>query len=487
MLKTLKDHFSEQASFKLDKNSKADIFLKINKKRHYTFWINRAFMVRSKVLSVVLVIAFSFSILQYLYLPNQGIFSILGRLRSSDMASADYIATVVSWDWSYQINLKNWSVVSKGSASTISDGSELIVEKWSKVTIKTSNQAQADVVWPAKIAFNKKDNQIIVDVKYSEKIDIKQEKQENQFNDSSHTANSESRVAKERDLLVVKTKNQTIVGKQWDSLHIALVHETITDSDTITNKDGDIVITNAATNTIVELKTNQVATILDMEVRLFASVDSPQDKTDEKVSLLAKNDKVAEAGISNTQKLDIQSDLKDLLGSKETDSNKGITTTDDKDLKESVDDSISMTMLADLSRSAKYDEATQISADSGVALVGETVTEDEKATLAMVNTKENDLLSQPLDVDAKTDSLLGSKKVLSSSVVLLLDKLYKNYQNDPTKNITNHKDIIVQLCNLLHVSCKKWDDTVSCMYDLRIINNKIKNSYIVTSEIKFVR
>lgn len=467
MSKNLHQYFEEQKHLALDNETKAKLYGSINRKIKHVNGFSRLSLAWSKVVSVSLVAMLFFSLFRYGYIPTNVFQKIASVMRPSSTAMADYVGTVISWDGTYQIILDNKKVDTSKTDNRIPVWSQLVLEKWSKLSFRTSNEAQADVVGPAKISFtkNKENNQLILDVQYSENIEIKQQKPVNNNN-----RNNENQTWS-NELLVVKTDNKTIVSK-WEWLHIALAHQG--EENIITNKEGDIAITTIDSNKTVELKTNQVA-VLDAEVRLFATNDDETKKDEQLVIALATKK-------SSGTTIGTQVNLTETLLGKQTELATGIISVD----VQNPDDGSLTSMLIDELRARGSDIV-----DLGEAVIDNWSLENDDDMY--ITAKSDTEAYQNIEVNTKTDALLQSKKILSTTMVQLLDDLYVGYYAASNKNasgvyqITTVAPVLMKLCSQLHLSCSNAVTSDDYKAVLRNINTTINTHYIVSAEIKLIK
>jgi len=100
---------------------------------------------------------------------------------------------------------------------------------------------------------------------------------------------------------------------------------------------------------------------------------------------------------------------------------------------------------------------------------------------------------QNIEVNTKTDALLQSKKILSTTMVQLLDDLYVGYYAASNKNasgvyqITTVAPVLMKLCSQLHLSCSNAVTSDDYKAVLRNINTTINTHYIVSAEIKLIK
>jgi hypothetical protein len=145
------------------------------------------------------------------------------------------------------------------------------------MSVKTDNNATADIIGPAKLTFQKSNNQLIVDIAYSDHVDIK-----------NSTILSES---KDQDILIVKTDNKTIVAKT-DVIDISL--NNLGSQQMIKNNAGEISITSLSDNSVLALKSNE-SVLLNEEKTLFALEDKKNITLNEKENTVSKSDEAKEA------------------------------------------------------------------------------------------------------------------------------------------------------------------------------------------------
>lgn len=446
MKQTLKQYFENNNNNKLDSQTKNFLYNKISRQIHKKSLFPHSFVSRSKLISIGFVVALSFSILQYA-ITKTDLNGRLANLRTTQVAQADYIGSVVSWDGTYQIILNN-KIVTK-TDNKIPDGGSLVIEDGSKVSVKTSNNATADIVGPAKITFQKQNNQVVVDIAYSNHVDIKKE--------SIAMVGKESKDHNQE--LVVKTETKTIVAKS-NARDISLNKDG--ETNVIKNNNGEIAITSSLDNSTIALQTNE-SVILEDEVKLFAvEKESTDKKTD--TSLVKSNSIVNSNTSSTTNKSETEQgklllDYKILLSGKTANS-------------EQVDIQASDPTLA----------MSATTSSENMALI-----EEEERMISKM--KNFDLTREPEKQEVNEDSstslevILVSKKLLTPQLLQLLKTLHTSYYYQYNEDISKVAPTLKQLCTELKITCTQKD----LMFDLTKINQKITEEYIITSEVKLVR
>ncbi len=459
MKQNLKQYFENNNKNKLDSQTKNFLYTKISRQIHKKSLIPHSFVSRSKLISIGFVVALSFSILQYT-VTKSDVNEFLANLRTTQFAQADYIGSVVSWDWTYQIIL-NDKVVTQ-TDNRIPDGGSLIIQDGSKVSVKTSNNATADIVGPAKITFQKQNNQVVVDIAYSNHVDIK--KDNLAMTNKENTKQNQD----QNQELVVKTVTKTIVAKS-NARDISLNKDG--ETNVIKNNNGEIAITSSTNNTIVALQSNE-STILDDEVKLFAVEKDTKDTTDNKTTIIPLKDNV------NNTSLIVSLNTTDT--NPETDEEK--TLLDYKILLSwrSNDEKVS---------TEKTLPDTKTSLAKIVTVESTTLTDEEKImnsqmtnfNLLRENVNEKQVISGG-ENDSSHDVILTSKKLLTPQLLQLLNNLHASYYYY-NEDISKVAITIKQLCDELKITCTQKDFKA----DLNKVNQKITEQFIITSEVKFVR
>lgn len=442
MKQNLYQFFQSKKKEHLDVKTKEILFTVINKKIKNQFGIMRSVVYRSKLVSTWLVVALFFSILQYTLIQYSSFTQLANYFRGSNFAQADYIGTIVSWVGTYKVVYNDQIVDTKKTDNQIPAGWSLFVEHWSKVSFKTKNNATADIVWPAKVTFQKQqNNELVVDIAYSDHIDIKQQQVDN------NTTSSQT------DVLIIKTDDK-IITSTTQTLDITL--DTKGDSQTIKNNNGEVAIASSGSNKIVALKSNESA-LLDAEIKLFA-VELPQSN-DNQVDTY--NDGVESDIIGQiTLPLDSLVDSNELNVSGVVVWNTGW-------------------LLWDVVIAAKMDVSTmtRINEDKNDMneLKEEKIQLDESASGVQIDQTSVSSHVNSLDV------LLDTKQVLNWQILGLLNELYEWYHKN-NQDLVSVSDVVLQLCAELHIVCSYKELPVA----LFKINKKINENYIITSDVKFV-
>lgn len=446
MKQTLKQYFENNNNNTLDSQTKNFLYNKISRQIHKKSLFPHSFVSRSKLISIGFVVALSFSILQYA-ITKTDLNGRLANLRTTQVAQADYVGSVVSWDGTYQIILNN-KIVTK-TDNKIPDGGSLVIEDGSKVSVKTSNNATADIVGPAKITFQKQNNQVVVDIAYSNHVDIKKE--------SIAMVGKESKDHTQE--LVVKTETKTIVAKS-NARDISLNKDG--ETNVIKNNNGEIAITSILDNSIIALQTNE-SVILEDEVKLFAvEKESTDKKTD---TSLVKSNSIVNSDTSST------------TNKSETEQGKPLL-----DYKILLSGKIANNEQVDIQASDPTLAMSATTSSENMALI-----EEEERMISKM--KNFDLTREPEKQEVNQDSstslevILVSKKLLTPQLLQLLKTLHTSYYYQYNEDISKVAPTLKQLCTELKITCTQKD----LMFDLTKINQKITEEYIITSEVKLVR
>ncbi len=446
MKQTLKQYFENNNNNTLDSQTKNFLYNKISRQIHKKSLFPHSFVSRSKLISIGFVVALSFSILQYA-ITKTDLNGRLANLRTTQVAQADYIGSVVSWDGTYQIILNN-KIVTK-TDNKIPDGGSLVIEDGSKVSVKTSNNATADIVGPAKITFQKQNNQVVVDIAYSNHVDIKKE--------SIVMVGKESKDHNQE--LVVKTETKTIVAKS-NARDISLNKDG--ETNVIKNNNGEIAITSSLDNSTIALQTNE-SVILEDEVKLFAvEKESTDKKTD---TSLVKSNSIVNSDTSST------------TNKSETEQGKPLL-----DYKILLSGKIANNEQVDIQASDPTLAMSATTSSENMALI-----EEEERMISKM--KNFDLTREPEKQEVNEDSstslevILVSKKLLTPQLLQLLKTLHTSYYYQYNEDISKVAPTLKQLCTELKITCTQKD----LMFDLTKINQKITEEYIITSEVKLVR
>lgn len=367
-------------------------------------------------------------------------------------AQAEYIGTIVSWNGSYQIiDSKNKDL---WLSSYISQGWSLVVEKWSEVSVKTSNNAFANVTGPAKVMFKKEWNQIIVDIIYSNSVKIQKN-------------SSTSLLASNNDVLVVKSESKTIISKT-DNINISLDSWTWS-HQMLTSLVGDIVVSNGDGLWDPIYLKEQDSIILDSELKLFAK--NVDDKDSGKLLRIEKG------------WVDMISNKKDIIV--ENENNWIITNIDSSGSSDSLWNDINTMskFVYNWWNISTWDNWTN-SWVNEVLMMNIT---DEKDLIEMVwdINKEKTESNPSINIQQNEDDLskiLHVKPILDGKILELVDKLYEWYYYTYNKDISKVSDKILELCSELKIRC---DDT-NLISSLNKINGKIINTYVITPDIKLI-
>lgn len=446
MKQTLKQYFENNNNNKLDSQTKNFLYNKISHQIHKKSLFPHSFVSRSKLISIGFVVALSFSILQYA-ITKTDLNGRLANFRTTQVAQADYIGSVVSWDGTYQIILNNKVVTQPDNK--IPDGGSLVIEDGSKVSVKTSNNATADIVGPAKITFQKQNNQVVVDIAYSNHVDIKKE--------SIAVVGKENKDHTQE--LVVKTETKTIVAKS-NARDISLNKDG--ETNVIKNNNGEIAITSSLDNSTIALQTNE-SVILEDEVKLFAvEKESTDKKTD---TSLVKSNSIVNSDTSST------------TNKSETEQGKPLL-----DYKILLSGKIANNEQVDIQASDPTLAMSATTSSENMALI-----EEEERMISKM--KNFDLTREPEKQEVNQDSstslevILVSKKLLTPQLLQLLKTLHTSYYYQYNEDISKVAPTLKQLCTELKITCTQKD----LMFDLTKINQKITEEYIITSEVKLVR
>lgn len=374
----------------------------------------------------------------------------INLFNSSNVAQAEYVWMVISWNGSYQIvNNKTWTDLTQ-SQSAINAWWSLIVEQWWNVSVKTSNNAIANVVWPAKITFHKVDNQIIVDVSYSNSIKItKEERSLDRIN---------------TDVLVVKTEDKTIIGK--DIVFDISIEWSGSQQVLKSNVWNILVASNINKENTFELKENE-SIFLESELKLFAK-ETPN-------ALYIKNE--------NTETKNLSSDEATV------DSEKVLINTQLSGVTDtwSIISTIDILLDSQTTWLSKTGESNTLLWMNEYFETGDLL--HEQNTLSGLRTSEyqaseskddiNILLKDENDINR----ILDVKPILDWRLLELLDKLYEKYYYTYNKDISKVSDIIL----LLSIELDLKYDEKNLISTLNKINGKIINTYVITPDIKLVQ
>lgn len=446
MKQTLKQYFENNNNNKLDSQTKNFLYNKISHQIHKKSLFPHSFVSRSKLISIGFVVALSFSILQYA-ITKTDLNGRLANFRTTQVAQADYIGSVVSWDGTYQIILNNKVVTQPDNK--IPDGGSLVIEDGSKVSVKTSNNATADIVGPAKITFQKQNNQVVVDIAYSNHVDIKKE--------SIAVVGKENKDHTQE--LVVKTETKTIVAKS-NARDISLNKDG--ETNVIKNNNGEIAITSSLDNSTIALQTNE-SVILEDEVKLFAAEKESTDKKTD--TSLVKSNSIVNSDTSST------------TNKSETEQGKPLL-----DYKILLSGKIANNEQVDIQASDPTLAMSATTSSENMALI-----EEEERMISKM--KNFDLTREPEKQEVNQDSstslevILVSKKLLTPQLLQLLKTLHTSYYYQYNEDISKVAPTLKQLCTELKITCTQKD----LMFDLTKINQKITEEYIITSEVKLVR
>lgn len=447
-MKTLIDYFREKSCDNLDKQSKVILYKRILKKIHVKKWLHTTLISRlykSKHFIISSIILFVL-IFWYIYNPEIDIQNI----RFWSVAQADYIWTIVSRNGSYQIidNEHGWNT---DSFTHIPKWWSLVVEWWSEVSVKTSNNALAKVIWPAKITFIKKDNQIIVDVSYGNSIYI-----EKKSNEWLLTVNT--------DVLVVKTESKTIIWKTSD-LNISLSSNSWS-KQLLTSLAWELIVSDDLWNSESVFMKEKDSIILDSELKLFAIVD----KKENNLPLEKKKKSVFEGNVYNKD---------DSLQALNTNASWYNIMSFDID-----------PIFTSLSWNLFESWLNQESWVLAINIISDDIKEEQNLFLDNDNSflRENSYMdkSDPITVannESELQKLLYVKPILDGRLLELLDKLYESYYYTYDKDISKVKNLIFSLCNELKIQC----DENNLIKSLNWINGKVVNSYVITPDIKLVQ
>lgn len=477
----------------LSRKSKELIYKKIYQSIEKKQWLRYTIFSWSKYIkymSVWVVVLFCFSLLQY-NLPYLSINNLLLHFQQWWIeAKADYVWVVISWDGSYKVELDNKPVDLIESNNNIPVWSSLVVNQWSNITVKTLDNTTTNIIWPAKITFskNKISNQIVIDVSYSQHIDIKKNNKKELI---------VQWIAQEQDTsLVVKTQQKTIIAKN-EAVDFSL--ETQWDNQIIINNTGSIMISSDKNGDTLDLKPNQKI-LLDAEVELFAAniSDSSEKETTKKESLQIASNITKKIKSQQTNSLWSQHDSNEqlfipieflwstwseLLWEKKIEATDSIS-----NLLRFVDDSEDTTN--DWSLSLKLNT-------SNWSLLNQSKTDllDEKNEFitikqqsSFVDTIEKNPEDSWFSVDS-IDALLKEKILIDEELLWLLNHIYSNYNKEAW--LTSLSNDILRVCKKMIISCIPSDSIKGHQEDdyiryINSINITLKNNYIITSDIHFI-
>lgn len=446
----LKNYFEEEKKIHLWKEEKEFLYKRIShsiKKRNLNY---NSFQYWFKKISMACIFAVVLWFFQF-YWNNIS----LNLFNPSNIAQAEYIWTVVSWNGSYQIiNNKTWTNNSFQSQSAINAWWSLIVEKGGNVSIKTSNNAIANVVWPAKVTFHKIDNQIIVDVSYSNSIQISKEE---------HLVDSIS-----TDVLVVKTEDKTIIGKDI-SFNISI--EWSGSQQVLKSNIWNILVaSNTNKESTFELKQNE-SIFLESELKLFAK-ETPNvfSIKDEKNEIRGWSSNYVNENTLNSEAVLINI----LQSSGITDSWSMLSTIDV--LFDNQNTWLSQTGMGDMLLWVTE------SLESGDLLYEQDALNTLRISESHVSESKNDTTIVLKD-ENEVNRILDVKPILDWKLLELLDKLYEKYYYTYDKDISKVSDIILSLCIELDL---KYEEK-NLISTLNKINGKIINTYVITPDIKLVQ
>lgn len=466
MLKNLYQFFREQKAYQLDNEAKKMIYASVQKRIKNQFGILRTISYRSKLVSVSIVVALSFSILQYAFVDKDTIGRFVSHFRLWDVAQADYIGTIVSRNGDYQVLYENKIIDTNKTDNQIPAGSSLVVSHWSKVFLKTHNNSTADITWPAKVTFQKENNQLVVDVAYSDHIDIK----------NTQPNTGEKNYSPQSDMLVVKTDSKTITAKT-NALDISL--ETKGTSQIIkNNNDNEISITSSGSSVVFALKPKE-SVLLDAELTLFVDKVGPYS-SGSSIKYLA-----------NTWSTTTWSTILSLIGSTKT---WNVLWTGILYKSGSISVSWLATGELDFIFSASwfaYTEYNNLNSGDNI-LLGSSRLDSVSDELLFEKKEISQIVSGSAGIQQKTkiawsgvtsiDALLESKLLLNDTLFSLLNNLYLSYYSD-TQDVTVIGDLIKKLCTQLNITCNPTNTKDS----IRKINLAVTGSYIITTDVKLIK
>jgi len=498
MKKTINQFFEEQKHLSLSKKSKELIYTKIYQTTKRSYWIRKIFFSLSKTVWVW-VIAILCLITSYYFLI-WWLFGSWSIFQWWIQAKADYVWVVVSWNGSYTIELNNKPVDLIQSKNNIPEWGSLIVDKWSHVLVKTSNNTTANVVWPAKITFskNKQSNELVVDVSYSQHIDIKKE--------TIPQLSTQS-----EEWLIIKTEQKTIVAKN-ETVDFSLQAQW--DNQVVVNNTWNITISSDKDGSMVALQPNQKV-ILDAEVKLFALTTS--DINNESKKELSTGNKLQEVAqkkvVKNIQSQKDQSQISNNIFADEKvfidiqwswiNSNE-----------ESTGTSSISALLTFLDTSSDQNTTSKETSRKSLILSSDQSKEilDEKNEFTRI--KEEELIDNVVDnlqenwskieshwesgSISSLDLLLKDNLIIDNELLDLLQQLYSSHNKDLliqdslTLWVSSWtSEIIIKICKKLSLSCTPLDIEKGIQKNdysrfVQTINSTIKNTYIITPDIRFI-
>lgn len=500
MKKTINQFFEEQKHLSLSKKSKELIYTKIYQTIKRSYWIRKIIFSLSKtvwvwVIAVLCLITSYYFLIWWLF----GSWNIFQRWMQ---AKADYVWVVVSWNGSYTIELNNKPVDLIQSKNNIPEWGSLIVDKWSHVLVKTSNNTTANVVWPAKITFskNKQSNELVVDVSYSQHIDIKKEKE---------TISQLS--TQPEEWLIIKTEQKTIVAKN-ETVDFSLQAQW--DNQVVVNNTWNITISSDKDGSMVALQPNQKV-ILDAEVKLFALTTS-DIYNESKKELLTGNklqEVIQKKVVKNTQTQKDQSQISNNIFADErvfVDIQWSWVNWDNS----STGTSSISALLTFLDSPSSQNTTPKETSRKSLILSSSQSKEmlDEKNEFIRI--KEEEIVDGFVDslqeswskIESNWESgsigsldlLLKDNLIIDNELLDLLQQLYSAHNKDLliqdglTLWVSSWtSEIIVKICKKLSLSCTPLDVEKGIQKNdyirfVQTINSTIKNTYIITPDVKFI-
>jgi len=472
MNSSLNHFFNKQNTIQLDQQSKDFLYRRIQHQLHKTSLIKR-FVSTSKYLT--LWVFFGLFIVSLFtktlfYKPLQYVNNLIWWLSP---VNAEYIWSIISWNWSYDILINNTIIDTKKTKNNIPQWGSLIVKEWSSVQVKTKNNAVADIVWPAKITLLQKDNNIIVDVSYSNHITIKQP-------DIVITQ-------WENKPLIVQTSQNTIIAtNKW--LDISL--DTEWSDQIIKNNNGEVLVSSLQDSSkTLSLKTNESA-ILDDEIKLFAKTIVWEKDKQEKTLLHNKTIETTYNKIiqqSETQQWDLNQTTTIWLLKE---NNNYDIEQNDTTLFIEEPEFVDTLALLDQWKNSKsnlwdnYDKKIQTT--SITTQQQELLDEKNDIMLATntINTNQQLIINSSWIEDNNSKGVLDSKKILNDESVYLLEKIYHSYYHN---NYSDLIDLLPKLCLNLQIECKKIENNADMIYVIRSINNHIIVNYIISPDILLIK
>lgn len=468
MSENLKTHFQKIQTYELDKVSKKLLYSKIQGKISRHFGLKRVAILRGKLVSFVLVVVVLFSATQYTL------------LNSPITAQAENVGTVISRNGNYQIIFDNKQVALKEKDNQIPVWGSLVLEEGSQVKIKTKNDTTADIVGPAKLTFAKENNKLIVDVQYSQHIDIKKE-------ESPKLAWQEK-----PEVLVIKSEKKLIVASN-NAIDLSL--DTQNNTTTIINNTWAIAITQIDTNKTIALHANS-SMLLDSEIALFSKEnDTPLLAIDKNRSSTSSN--------SENKNRDDQNNTKEKKWIELAQSKEISLSLKSKDISAILDQS---SLVKENIKVATNERSWSSSLNTThVALIvnNDKSTANQSAdmtTLLKVEGEEDIIVNAPtgwdsiawdittqvntskITTDRSITELLDNKKILNPDAIYLLDALYKS-SIAVDKDMSKITALVIKLCKNLEIACDEKDIS----YSVTMINSTIKKGYITTPDLKFTK